>query len=129
MFITAAEVMEVTPYTDVTNEEVRMAQLIVEVFTGRVESEVDGARDKGILSRAVALQTVYMRKNPEITFEQIGVSTIQTGGETTVFRDSYSPFIAPMVIIACRELSWKRSRSVKFGRIFQRHQRTPWERD
>lgn len=129
MYITADEVMEVTPYEDVTNTEVRMAQFVVEIYSGRVEGEVDGARDKALLARAVAAQTVYMRENPTITFEQIKASSIQSGGEMTTFNDEAAPFIAPLAIMACKHLSWKNSRSVHVGRIWQKLTKTDWSRD
>lgn len=129
MYTTADEVMAVTPYTDVTNAEVAMAQFVIEVFTGRLEGEVDGARDKGLLARATIAQTVYMRENPAQTYEQIAVSTVQTNGELSVFKDGNSPFIAPLAVMACKRLSWNQSRSVRFGRIFARPKRTDWSRD
>lgn len=121
--------MEVTPYADVTNAEVNMAQFVIEIYTGRIEGEVDGARDKALLARAVTAQTVYMRENPAMTYEQISAGTIQAGGEMTVFRDGDSPFIAPLAVMACKHLSWKNSRSIRVGRIFQRVAGRDWSRD
>ena len=122
--------MEVTPYEDVTVEQVKMAQYVIEIYTGRSESEVDGARDKGILARATIAQTVYMRENPETTYEQIAATTQQSGGEMTVFKDAeVSPFIAPLAILACKHLSWKNSRSIRIGRIWQRVAGKDWSRD
>jgi hypothetical protein len=129
MYTTPTEVMAVTPYGDVTMAEVLQAQFVIEIYTGRLEGEVDGARDKGLLARAVIAQTVYMRENPTITFEQISAGTIQTGGDMTVFRDVDSPFVAPLAVMACKHLSWKNSRSVRTGRIWQRVTRLDWSRD
>lgn len=117
MFVTPDEVMEVTPYTDVTMAEVRMAQFVVEIHAGHMESEVDNSRDKGLLARAVTAQVVYMRDNPEITFEQIQATYIGSGGNQTSFDSKGdSPFIAPLAVMACRHLSWKQSRSIKVGK-------------
>lgn len=121
--------MEVTPYDDVTNTEVNMAQFVIEIYTGRVEGEVDGARDKALLARATVAQCVYMRENPALTYEQIAAGTIQSGGEMTVFNNPDAPFIAPLAIIACRHLSWKNSRSVRVGRIWQKLTKPDWSRD
>jgi hypothetical protein len=129
MYTTADEVMEVTPYTDVTNAEVLMAQFVIEIYTGRLEGEVDGARDKGLLARATIAQTVYMRENPALTYEQISASSIQSGGEMTTFRDGDSPFVAPLAVMACGHLSWKNSRSVRVGRIWQAVAGKDWSRD
>lgn len=129
MYVTADQVMDVTPYEDVTNAEVRMAQYVIEIYTGRVEGEVDGARDKALLGRATIAQCVYMRENPSLTFEQIGASTISSGGEMTVFNKEEAPFIAPLAIMACKHLSWKNTRSIRFGRIFQRKPGSDWSTD
>jgi hypothetical protein len=119
MYTTPDEVMASTPYTDVTIAQVKQAQFVVEVYTGRMESEVDGARDKGMLARATAAQVVYMRDNPDITFEQIAATSISRGDGMTVFSDAnVSPFVAPLAVMACKHLSWKKSRSITIGKTF-----------
>lgn len=129
MFITPDEVMANTPYTDVTIEEVKQAQFVIEVFVGRTESEVDNARDKSILARATAAQAVYMRDDPDLTFNQINAAMVSAGGQMTQFRDNLSPFIAPLAVIACKKLSWRGSRSVRTGRWQQAPTRVEWVRD
>lgn len=115
MYTTPDEVMDVTPYTDVTMTEARQAQFVIEIYSGRMESEVDGARDKGLLARAVIAQLVYMRDNPDVTFEQVAASYVSRGdGQTTFSQDA--PFVAPLAIMACKHLSWKRSRSITIGK-------------
>lgn len=116
MFTTPEQVMESTPYTEVTMEQVRHAQLVVESFIGRSESDVSNPRDLGILNRATIFQTIYMRENPDITFNQIKFGA----GEGMSFRDDYSPFIAPMTAMVCGSLSWVNTRAVKIGKTFQR---------
>jgi hypothetical protein len=131
MYTTAEEVMEVTPYEDVTSAEVLMAQFVIEIYTGRLEGEVDGARDKGLLARATIAQTVYMRENPAVTFEQINAYAIQRGDGMTTFQpgNTEAPFVAPLAIMACKHLSWKKSRSVRVGRIWQAVTGSDWSRD
>lgn len=133
MFVTPQEVMAATPYKDVTIEQVRQAQFVIELYIGRTESDVTSARDKMLLSRATAAQTVYMRDNPDITFNQIKATSISQGGQMTVFsNDGESPFIAPLAVLACKGLSWKGSRSVRIGAIQQRSPVSPrelWVRD
>lgn len=130
MFIMPQEVMDLTPYTDVTIEEVKQAQFVIEIFVGRTESEVDGARDKSILARAVAAQTVYMRENKEVVFEQAEVTMINQGGQLVMFdKNSNAPFIAPLAIRACKKLSWFGSRSVSVSRWHQPYGRVEWVRD
>lgn len=128
MYTTPEEVMNVTPYTDVTMAEVRQAQFIIEIFTGRVESEVDRGRDKSLLARATMAQCVYMRDNPDITFQQIKVSAISRGDGGESFRDDYSPFVAPLAAMACAGLSWLNSRSIRVGRATQLSGMSPRER-
>lgn len=114
MYTTPQDVMSTTPHTDVTMAEVRMAQFVIEIYTGRVESEINNARDKGLLARATVAQCVYMRDNPTVTFEQVAAASMSRGDGQTTFRDD-APFIAPLAIMACKHLSWKNSRSVKVG--------------
>jgi hypothetical protein len=119
MYTTPDEVMAVTPYTDVTLPEVQQAQFVIEVYSGRTEGEIVNARDKAMLGRAVIAQTVYMRENPTVTFEQLAANTITRGDGMTVFDITKdSPFIAPLAVMACKHLSWKKSRSVTIGKTF-----------
>lgn len=131
MFATNDEVMRNTPYENVTNDEVRMAQFVIEMYVGRSESEVDYARDKGLLKRATIAQCVYMRDNTDITFEQIAASNIARGDGITTFKygDFTAPWIAPLAVMACKHLSWKGTRNIKTGRTMQRGQRVDWSRD
>lgn len=124
MLTTADEVMAVTPYTDVTTPQVLQAQFVIEVYTGRTEGEITDTRDKEMLARAVIAQTVYMRDNPDVTFEQIAAATISRGDGMTVFTNAgISPFVAPLAVLACTHVSWKKSRSIKIGKTIGREER------
>lgn len=129
MFITPQEVMANFPYTGVNMAHVKQAQFVIEMYVGRVESEIDTARDKAILARATGAQAVYMMDNPDITFNQINAAMVSSGGQMTQFRDNVSPFIAPLAVLACKKLSWKGSRSVRTGQWHQRPNRIEWVRD
>lgn len=132
MYTTPEEVMSATPYTDVTMAEVRMAQFIIEIFTGRVESEIEIGRDKSLLARATIAQCVYMRDKPDIAFQQIKVGAVSRGDGGESFSDDYSPFVAPLAAMACAGLSWLNSRSIKVGRTVQHGGGSPrdrWVRD
>lgn len=132
MFVTAQEVMDVTPYDNVTLDQVRQAQYVIELYVGHVESEIDSPRDRAMLARAVVAQTVYMRDNPDITFNQIKASTISQGGRMTTFVGDDAPFIAPLAVLACKGLSWKKTRSVSVGAMWQHQSISPrelWVRD
>lgn len=128
MFITAEEVMRVTPYENVTNAHVQQAQFIIEAFTGRTESQIDSPKDKAMMARAVAFQAIYMMDNPDVTFNQVKATMISSGGQMTTFSDDYSPFIAPLAAKTCNHLSWKQSRSVKVGALNQRRGLNPLRR-
>lgn len=133
MYATAEEVMAVTPYKDVTLEQVRQAQFVIEIYTGRTEAQVTAAKDRSILHRATIAQTVYMRDNPDVTFNQVKVGVINSGDSSTAFRDDYSPFVAPLAAMACNFLSWWNSRSIKVGKMHQNRgglsPREEWVRD
>lgn len=131
MFVTPEEVMEVTPYTDVTVPQVRQAQFVIETFLGKTETEIDDPSDVARIRRAVIYQTVYMRDNPDITFNQIAVSSISRGDGLTVFRagDFASPFVAPLALMSLHGLSWRRTRSIKIGRLHAEAPRIDWRRD
>lgn len=130
MFIMPDEVMAVTPYTDVTLDEVKQAQFIIEIYVGRTESEVDGARDKAMIARAIAAQTVYMRQNKEIVWEQAAVTMINQGGQLVMFdKNSNAPFFSPIAMRACKGLSWFGSRSVSVGAWRTPFRTVEWVKD
>lgn len=117
MYTTPDEVTAATGYDEVTMDEVRQAQFVIEIFSGRMEGEVTGGRDKALLARAVMAQTVYMRDNPEVTFEQIAATSVSRGDGMTVFSTpGITPFIAPLAVMALNHVSWKKSQSVKIGK-------------
>lgn len=129
MFVTPEEVMANTPYTGITAGDVKMAQLICEIYAGKTESQVSAAKDKSLMSRAVIAQTVYMKENPDVAFQQIKIGAQTNGDGGHSFRDDYSPFVAPLAAMAINHCTWFNSRSVKIGKMFQRHTPERWDRD
>jgi hypothetical protein len=126
MFVTIERVKELTG-KDVDLELVRQAQSVVETYIGRVEAEVIDPNDLAILSNATAYQTAYMEENPGITFEQVAVLTAGQSESAVQFDiGKWAPFLAPLTFMACRRLSWKRSRSVHVGPIFERPYDAGW---
>ena len=119
MFTTVTQVKELTGY-DVTQEAIIMAQSIIESYTGRVEVDVQEPSDHVLLGRATAYQAAYMTKNGEMIFEQLSAMQIMQFGQMVTFSqgNSASPFVAPLAVLACKNLSWNRIRSVKTGSIF-----------
>ncbi len=132
MFVTAEQVNEVSPLSaTITVEDVRAAQFVIEVFVGRTENEITFPRDQIKMGRAVIAQAIYMKDKPDISFNQISVSTISRGDGLTTFRsgDFASPFIAPLALMSLGGLSWMRSRSITFGRLHQREPVYDWRKD
>lgn len=118
MFTTIEQVKELTAY-DVTQEQIIMAQALIETYVGRLEVQVLDPDDFALLTRATAYQAAYMVDNSETIFQQISVASIGQFGQMVTFKsDSPSPYISELAVYACRRLSWKRMRSVFTGSIF-----------
>ena len=118
MFTTVEQVKTLTGY-EVTLETVMMAQGIIEAFVGKTEAVIDKPEDLEIIGRATAYQSAYMLHNAETVFEQIAVKQIaQSDGSTTLMYENFAPFIAPLAHLSLRGLSWKGSRSVRTGPVF-----------
>lgn len=114
MFTTVEHVREFG--YEVDNGLLFMAQSVIETHIGRVEADIDSANDLALLRLAATFQAIYMKAHPGLTFEQIAAVTITQSGTSTTFDADYnSPFIAPMAHKACRNLSWRGSRSYKTG--------------
>lgn len=125
MFVTTSEVLELTGYT-VSAADIKRAQYIIESYVGREESAVEDPNDKALLGRATGYQAAYMNKNGDMVFEQIGAKYLGQNNSVVTFEDD-SPFVAPLAKIACRKLSWRGSRSVKTGNIFNSGAAPSWE--
>lgn len=129
MFVNVKEVKDLTGI-DVDNSVILMAQTVVESFVGRNESEVSGADDYALMRNAVAFQAVYMKDNYDRVYQQVAlVQSAQADGSMTLDKELSAPFIAPLAALTLRNLSWRRSRSVKTGPIFGRSLEVRWERD
>ena len=119
MFTTVTEVKELTGY-DVDETLLKQAQAIIESYVGRIEVEITDARDLMHLGRAAAYQSAYMLNDPIKIFEQMSVAQLSQFGANVSFKsgDTVSPWVAPLAVMACNKLSWKRMRSVKTGNIY-----------
>ena len=128
MFVNIQEVKDITN-TDVSNDDIRVAQHIIEAFVGRNESEVTNPDDVSLMAKAVAFQAVYMLDNYDRVYQQVAVKQFaQVDGQMTVDSSMAAPFIAPLAVLTLRRLSWRRSRSVKTGGIFGgRRDRSGWD--
>jgi len=106
---------------------IKRAQSIIEIFIGKDETEIRSASDLLILDKMTAYQTVYMVKDSDNIFEK--VATTSQGQQDFVISfntNMYSPFIAPLAYIASKNLSWKKAKSIKTGKIFQFPKITKW---
>lgn len=121
MFTTTEQVMELTGY-EVTNATVSMAQNIIEAYIGRDEVNITDGNDLSLLEKATAYQAAYMVNQKDLVFEQVSAQQIMQFGQMMTFKadEPAAPFVAPLAILACKRLSWKRLRSVKTGSIFYR---------
>lgn len=127
MFTNIAEVKDITG-VDVERDDITRAQHVIEAFVGRNESEVSGADDVSLMAKAVAYQAVYMKSNYDRVFEQAAVKQFgQMDAQMTLDTAMAAPFIAPLAVLTLRNLSWRRSRSVKTGAIYGRPVRERWE--
>lgn len=127
MFVNPKEVKDLTG-KDVTSQDIIRAQAIVESFVGRNESEVSGADDFALMAKAVAFQAVYMLENYDRVYQQAALKQFaQIDGQMTMNADMAAPFIAPLAVLTLRNLTWRRSRSVKTGSIFGQRGYGRWE--
>lgn len=124
MFTTVEQVSEWTGKA-VTQETIIMAQNIIESYIGRVEVDVTDPTDRALLGKAVAYQSAYMSGDEAKVFEQMGAQQIMQFGQMITFgTDGTQPWIAPLAVLTCKRLSWKRIRSIRTGSLFPRGPRT-----
>lgn len=127
MFTNVTEVQTITGI-EVTNTDISRAQYIIESFVGRNESEIHGADDVALMAKAVAFQAVYMKENYETVYEQVALVQFgQMDSQMTLDTKMAAPYVAPLAVLTVKNLSWRRSRSFKTGRMFSHPMPTRWE--
>lgn len=120
MFTTIEQIKELTA-KEVTQETIIMAQGIIEAYIGRIEIDVSDPTDRALLGKAVAYQSAYMHDDEAKVFEQMGAQQIMQFGQMITFgQDGTQPWIAPLAVLTCKRLSWKRIRSIYTGPTFPR---------
>lgn len=128
MFVTPEQVKKYTGY-DVTLSDISIAQAMVEAHIGRGESKISDAEDIEMVGYAVAYQTVYIKSDPNRVFEQAATSTISQDSSSITFKQTEdAPFMAPLAMIALRNLSWKKSRSISIGSMTKKRTTLNWKR-
>lgn len=126
MFSTINSVKEYTGY-DVSNDLIKRAQGIIEIFIGKDEIDVESPSDLLILDKMTSYQSAYMLENEDLVYKQIASSSVNLGGSIQNFDTKMNaPYIAPLAVLASGGLSFKRSRSIKTGKIFQHTAKLLW---
>jgi len=121
MFSTINSVMEYTG-TDVSLALIKRAQSIVEIYIGRDEIDVLDPGDLMLLDKITSYQAVYMLDNEDVVFKQIALSSQNFGNNTQNYDIAMSsPFMAPLAVLASKGLTFKRGRSIRTGKTFQRN--------
>jgi hypothetical protein len=118
MFTSVAHTKQITG-KDVDLALLNRAQSIIEIFVGKVEASIEDGNDLQLLAKATAYQAAYMQENESIIYEQVALRSSGQGESIVSFADMTSPFIAPLAVMALNSLSFKRSRSVQTGKMFQ----------
>lgn len=118
MFVTPERVTRITGYEGITLKDIAIAQTMLEAYIGRMEARVTDADDKEIMAVATAYQAVYVKMDSIRVFELAKVDQIVQDSNMIRYKtgDEDSPFIAPLAVMAMRNLTWRRSTSVKIGR-------------
>jgi hypothetical protein len=115
-------VNSVKEYTgqDVTLDLIKRAQAIVEIYIGMDEIDVQNPTDLLLLDKMTSYQTVYMLENEDVVYKQIAATSVGAGDSVQNFNTMmHAPWMAPLAVLAARGLSFKRSRSIRTGKIFQ----------
>ena len=115
-------VNSVKEYTgqDVTLDLIKRAQAIVEIYIGLDEIDVQSPSDLLLLDKMTSYQAAYMLDNEDIVYKQIAATSVGAGDSVQNYNTMMSaPWIAPLAVLAARGLSFKRSRSIRTGKIFQ----------
>jgi len=128
MFSTVNSVKEYTNQ-DVTLDLIKRAQSVIEIFIGVDEIDIEDPSDLLLLDKITSYQAAYMVENEDIIFKQAALTSQgQTDAAISFDTRMASPFISPLAVMACRGLSFNRSKSFRTGRIFQKPARIDWKR-
>lgn len=117
---------------DVTIDVVKRAQAIVEIFVGKDEIDIQDPSDLLVLDKMTAYQAAYMLDNEDVVYTQIASTSVGSGDSAQNYDTKMSaPWIAPLAVMAAKGLSFKRPRSIRTGKIFQRRRllRSDWTKN
>lgn len=117
-----ATTADVTAYTGqtVTDPQVEQAQALIEVFADTTEDASDAGnispKNLRLLKLAVAYQTAWITQHPD-AFTNIDVSQVQQDGVVATMQHNNALVLAPMAKRCIDRLSWRRTRSLRIGRM------------
>jgi len=117
---------------DVSLDVIKRAQGIIEIFVGKDEIDVENPSDLLVLDKMTAYQAAYMMDNEDIVYSQIASTSVGSGDTSQNFNTAMSaPWIAPLAFMAAKALSFKKPRSIRTGKIFQRRRllRSDWTKN
>lgn len=118
MFTTKEAILDRTGI-EIDGPTLATANMMIEAFIGRSESEVTDSEDRAVLGRATTFQAVYIKGQSLDVLEQVAIKKQTVGATNTDFNtDMLAPFMSPWAVMACKNLSWKGTRSVHTGPVF-----------
>ena len=125
---TTREVASKLTDRDISTALLQRAQNVIETYIGRTELQIEDNLDKVLLARAVVYQAAYMQDNQDLVYQQVSAQTTGQKDYLLSFKqgDNASPWIAPLAVMACRNLSFKRSRSVTTGKVANNPMKYAW---
>lgn len=116
------ESVELTYGQVVTDQDIAIAQDIVEVFAGTTElasdNELISTRNLRLLEKAVAYQAIFVRDHPDI-LSVMDTTGVSQDGLSATYQHDNAALLAPMAKRCIDRLSWKLRplRARKSGRI------------
>lgn len=118
MFANSNDVLTITGKV-ISQEVINRAQNLLEMYVNKTEAEITKTKDIALMKKAVAYQSVYMYNNEDIVYEQIASRVLSQNDSYVTFKvtDETSPWIAPLAVMACKKLSFIRTRSIVTGKI------------
>ena len=117
---------------DVALDVVKRAQAIIEIFVGKDEIDIQNPSDLLVLDKMTAYQAAYMLDNEDVVYSQIASTSVGSGDSSQNYDTKMSaPWIAPLAVMAAKGLSFKRPRSIRTGKTFQRRRllRSDWTKN
>ncbi len=117
-----ATTSDVPLYTGInaTAAQVTQAQVLVEVFADTTEDASDAgsisSKNLRLLRLAVAYQAAWITQRPDV-FTHLDMTAIAQDGVNATMQHHNALILAPMAKRCIDRLSWRRTRSLRIGRM------------